>query len=150
MSETKKVSFPCKQNGCTGIITDDPEFMAALQVGCHASAPAVFCPKCGRLYWPESGLPCRNRQHDNAFITDGHLENRPMPSAEKKVFVKEYVDSIRSESDEAEINYARDDLNYLIQKGHAPDCPAKDGRGECVCGNDDAEKWISENHNKET
>jgi len=149
MPETKQVSFPCKQSGCTGVVTDNTEFTVALRVGCHASAPAVFCPKCGRLYWPETGLPCRNRQHDNAFITKGHLENWPMPSAEKKAFVQEYIDSVKPDSKEDEVGYVREDLDHLIQKGHAPDCPAKDGKGKCACGNSDAEKWILEHPGKE-
>jgi hypothetical protein len=149
MKQTTQVSFACKQAGCTGVVTDKPEFVVTLHVGCHASAPAVFCPICGRLYWPENSLPCRNRQHDDGFIVNGGLENRPMPAVEKKAFVKEYIDSVKPDSKEDEVGYVRDNLTYLIEKDHAPGCTAKDDKGECTCGNSDAEKWIVAHPGKE-
>lgn len=149
MKEPTHVSFACKQAGCTGVVTDKSEFVVALQVGCHASAPAVFCPVCGRLYWPENGLSCRNRQHDNAFIVNGVIENRPMPAAEKKAFVNEYIGYVKPDSKVDEIAYVRADLTYLIEKGHAHECSANDSKGDCTCGNQDAERWIAAHPEKE-
>jgi len=149
MQNTEEDSFPCKQSGCTGVITQDPQYLVAVRTGCASSSPAAACPVCGRLYWPHNGLPVRNRQYDNAFVINGSLENRPMNAAEKKELVKEYTDSVKTESDGDEWNYVREDFGFLVSKGHANDCPAKDNKGECICGNSDALKWIAEHPGKE-
>ena len=142
-------SFACKTAGCTGELTPETVELVSLQVGCHRTDCAIACPACGRIHWP-NGNVVRNRQHDNAYLDkSGMVELRPMPAAEKKTFTDGIMSSLGPDASDEDKEYIRDVLNYLVRKGHAPDCSAKDDKGECNCSNTDAEKWIAEHPDAE-
>ncbi|MBU6231978.1 hypothetical protein KGP36_04950 [Patescibacteria group bacterium] len=67
-----------------------------------------------------------------------------MPAAERSAFIQEVIASLPPDASTADLDSVRDLLDTLIGKGHAPDCPAANGKGECACGHADAEKWASE------
>ena len=141
-ASSKSASFPCREAGCAGTITTDPQFRVMVQTSCAGTSPAARCPVCGRLHWPITGEPVRNRRYEKVFLVAEALENRPLESAGKLQAVQELVES--SERAELIPEYYHDQFHFLLGLGHAADCPAATSIGECLCGHAEADQWLRE------
>lgn len=139
--------FPCHEAGCTGTITDDPQYSVTIRTGCCATSQATRCPVCGRLHWPNGGDPVQSRAYEKVFSSDGNnLENRPLESSDRLSATRNLFEGARRKDLVPE--YYTDKIRFLIALGHAPDCPAAKSTGDCVCGITEADKWLLDNASK--
>jgi len=143
----KPVGFFCSETGCIGIITNDRRFSIPIQTSCTGSSLSAMCPVCGRLHWLESGKPVQNPSCEKVFCINGRLENRPLESSGRLTTTREFLDG--AEKKGLDQSYFHDQLTYLANLGHASDCPAATGAGNCACGVVEAKQWLADHQFEE-